>query len=158
MYYNLLGMPNTKIKMKLIYTEFTSIHQSTQSFNIMKNGNQKLCLKSSGLSIRDRFSCQKYMIHKGGVRDLIGNKDFRKYTFRNDRKNQRELGWKKCRRSYSGRSITSQTRCKFFFYINFDNYGFYVEPGYDNKYHSHHFPLNKNKGKIGRASCRERVC
>ena len=64
------------------------------AFNIVQNGNQKLCLKSSGLSIRNRFSCQKYMIHKGGVRDLIGNKDFRKYTFRNDRKNQRELGRK----------------------------------------------------------------
>ena len=85
------------------------------AFNIVQNGNQKLCLKSSGLSIRNRFSCQKYMIHRGGVKDLIGNKDFRRYTFRNDRKNQRELGRKKCRRSYSGRSITSQTRCKFFF-------------------------------------------
>ena len=86
------------------------------------------------------------MIHKGAVRDLIGNRDFRRYTFRNDRKKQRELGRKKCRRSYSGRSITSLTRCKFFFCINFDNYGFYVEPGYGNKYHSHHFPLNKAKG------------
>ena len=116
------------------------------AFNIVQNGNQKLCLKNSGLTIRNRFSCQKYMIHKGGVRDLIGNKDFRRYTYRNDRKNQRELGRKKCRRSYSGRSLTSQTRCKFFFYINFDSYGFYVEPGYGNKFHSHHFPLNKAKG------------
>ena len=116
------------------------------AFNIVQNGNQKLCLKKSGLTIRNRFSCQKYMIHKGGVRDLIGNKDFRRYTYRNDRKNQRELGRKKRRRSYSGISITSQTRCKFFFYINFDNYGFYVQPGYGNKYHSHHFPLNKANG------------
>ena len=86
------------------------------AFSIVQNGNRKQCLKSSGLSIRNRFSCQKYMIHKGGVRDLIGNKDFRRYTFRNDCKNQQELGRKKCRRSYSGGSITSQTRCTFFLY------------------------------------------
>ena len=85
------------------------------AFNVVQNSNQKLCLKRSGLSIRNRFSCQKYMIHKGGIRDLIGNKDFRRYTFRNDRKNQREKGRQKCRRGYSGRSITTQTRCKFFF-------------------------------------------
>ena len=51
---------------------------------------------------------------------------------------------------YSGRSITTQTRCNFFFYINFDNYGFYIEPGYGNKYHSHHFPLNKASGVCGK--------
>ena len=48
------------------------------AFSIVQNGNQKLCLKRSGLSIRNRFSCQKYMIHKGTVRDLIGNQDFRR--------------------------------------------------------------------------------
>ena len=120
------------------------------AFNLVQNGNQKLCLKRSGLSIRNRFSCQKYMIHKGGIRDLIGNREFRRYTFRNDRKNQREKGRQKCRRGYSGRSITSQTRCKFFFYINFDDYGFYIEPGYGNKYHSHHSPLNKASGVSGK--------
>ena len=85
------------------------------AFNLVQNGNQKLCLKRSGLSIRNRFSCQKYMLHKGGIRDLIGNKEFRRYTFRNDRKNQREKGRQKCRRGYSGRSITTQPRCNFFF-------------------------------------------
>ena len=30
--------------------------------------------------MRNRFSCQKYMIHKGGIRDIISNSDFRKYT------------------------------------------------------------------------------
>ena len=84
------------------------------AFNVVQNGNQKLCLKRTGLSIRNRFSCQKYMIHKGGIRDIIGNSDFRKYTLCNDQKNQREKGRKKCRRGYSGRSITTQTRCKFF--------------------------------------------
>ena len=83
------------------------------------------------------------MIHKTGVSNIIGNTDFRRYTLHNDRKNQREHGRKKCRRRYSGRSITTETRCKFFFYINFDLYGFYVEPGYGNRYHSHHFPINK---------------
>ncbi len=53
-------------------------------FNLVQNGNQKSSLKKSGLSIRNRYSCQKYMIHKGGIRDIVGNKDFRKYTFRND--------------------------------------------------------------------------
>ena len=45
------------------------------AFKVVQNGNQKLCFKRSGLSIRNRFSCQKYMIHKDGMRDLIGNKD-----------------------------------------------------------------------------------
>ena len=38
--------------------------------------------------------------------------------------------------------MSTQTRCRFFFYINFDSYGFYVEPGYGNRFHSHHFPMN----------------
>ena len=84
------------------------------AFNVVQNGNQKLYLKSSGLSIRNRFSCQKYMIHKGQMRDIIGNDEFRKYTYRNDRRNQREKGRTKCQRCYSGRSITPQTRCNFF--------------------------------------------
>ena len=84
------------------------------AFNVVQNGNQKLCLKSSGLTIRNRFSCQKYMIHKGKMRDIIGNDEFRKYTYRNDRRNQREKVRTKCRRVYSGRSITPQTRCNFF--------------------------------------------
>ena len=116
------------------------------AFNAVQNGNQKLCLKKTGLSIRNCFSCQKYMIHKGGIRDIIGNEDFRKYAFHNDCKNQREKGRKKCQRGYSGRSTTTQTRCKIFFYINFDDHGFYIEPGYGNKYHSHHFPINNATG------------
>ena len=30
--------------------------------------------------------------------------------------------------------------------MNFDNYGFYIETGYGNRYHSHHFPLNLSPG------------
>ena len=49
----------------------------------------------------------------------------------------------KFRKGYSGRSITTLTRCKFFFCFNFDICGFDIEPGYSNRYHSYHFPLNK---------------
>ena len=42
------------------------------AFNVVQNGNQKLCLERTNLSIRNRFSCQKYLIHKGGIRDIIG--------------------------------------------------------------------------------------
>ena len=41
----------------------------------------------------------------------------------------------------------------FFFYINFDKHGFYVEPGLGNRTHTHHSPLNgpskqKNKREL----------
>ena len=117
---------------------------------IYKFGNQKLNLVRSGLTIRNQFYCQKYMIHKTGLSNIIGNTDFRRYTFHNDRKNQREQGRKKCRRRYSRRSISTETGCKFFFYINFDSCGFYVEPWYGNKYHNHHFPINKASSAINK--------
>ena len=58
---------------------------------------------------------------------------------------------KKCRRSYSSRSSTKATRCKFFFYIDFDEYGFYVVPGLGTRYHTHHSPLNKAAGETTQA-------
>ena len=115
-------------------------------FNIIQNGNQKFDLKRNGLIIRSRFSCQRYLVHKGFARNITGNHEFRRYTFHNDRKNQRTLGRKKSRRSYSARSTTKETRCKFFFYINFDEYGFYVVPGLGTKHHCHHSPINKAVG------------
>ena len=116
-------------------------------FNIIQNGNQKFNLKKSGLIVRSRFSCQKYMVHKGFARNITGDHDFRRYTLHNDRKNQRTLGRKKCRRSYSSRSTTKATRCKFFFYLDFDEYGFYVVPGLGTRHHSHHSPLNRAGGE-----------
>ena len=86
-------------------------------FNIIQNGNQKFKLKNSGLLVRSRFSCQRYMVHKGFARNITGDHDFRRYTLHNDHKNQRSLGRKKCRRSYSSRSSTKATRCKFFFFM-----------------------------------------
>ena len=83
-------------------------------FNIIQNGNGKFNLKNSGLMVKSRFSCQRHMAHKEFARNITGNHDFRKYTFHNDRKNQRFLGREKCRRSYSSRSTTKATRCKFF--------------------------------------------
>ena len=83
-------------------------------FNIIQNRNQKFNLKHSGLIVRSQFSCQRYMVHKGYARNITGDHDFQRYTLHNDRKNQRSLGRKKCRRSYSSRSSTKATRCKFF--------------------------------------------
>ena len=37
------------------------------------------------------------------------------------------------------------TRCKFFFCINFDTYGFYVEPGLGSRDHTHHHPMNRTQ-------------
>ena len=34
-----------------------------------------------------------------------------------------------------------------FFYVNFDDYGFYIVPGLGTRYHSHHSPLNKAPGE-----------
>ena len=99
-------------------------------FNITQNGNQKFLYKTSGLVIRNRFSCQRYTLYKGSTtREISGSRDYRNYTLHNDRLNQRDQGRKKCRRSYSSKSVTKENRCKFFFYLNFDKHGFYVEPG-----------------------------
>ena len=100
-------------------------------------------MKRTGLIIRNRFSCQRYLVHKGFARKTTGDKNFRVYTLHNDCKNQRKLGRKKCRRRYSFRSTSKATRCKFFFYINFDEYGLYLELGLGIRFHSHQSPLNK---------------
>ena len=100
------------------------------------------------LKIRNRFCCQRYSVYKGNRKDITGNYEFRRYTLRNDRKNQRSQGRKKCRRRYSSKSISRDCRCKFFFYIDFDKDGFYVEPGIGNRNHFNHSQLNKHsKGK-----------
>jgi len=127
----------------------------TCGFNIVQNGNQKFHLKKSGLLIRNRFSCQRYVTYKKSQRNITGDSNFRKYTLHNDRKNQREQGRKKIRRGYSSRSITKETRCKFFFYINFDEYGFFVEPGIGNRYHTHHSPMNKLIGETSKDELEE---
>ena len=114
-------------------------------FNIIQNGNQKFDFKRNGLIVRSRLSCQRYLVHKGFARNITGNHEFCRYTFHNNQKNQRTLGRKKSRRSYSARSTTKATRCNFF-YINFDEYGFYVVPGLGTRYHCHHSPINKAVG------------
>ena len=121
---------------------------ATSGFNIVLNGNQKFNLKRTGLQIRSRFSCQRYTLYKGSKKDITGNREYRRYTLHNDRKNQRSKGRSKCRRGYSARSRENETRCKFFFYIDFDTYGFYVEPGLGNKDHTHHHPINRNFGEL----------
>ena len=93
-------------------------------FNITQNGNQKFTYKRTGLIIRNRFSCQRFTVYKGESKEISGTKEYRKYTLHNDRLNQRDLGRKKCRRSYSTKSVTKENHCKFVFYINFDSYGF----------------------------------
>ena len=90
--------------------------------------------------------------YKGQRKYINGVKDYRRYTLHNDCKNQRSQDWKKCRRSYSSKSIHKECRCRFF-YIDYDDYGFYVEPGIGNRNHTHHSPLNqhsqgKNKSAI----------
>ena len=121
-------------------------------FNITQNGNQKFTYKRTGLIIRNRFSCQRYTVYKGDSKEISGSREYRRYTLHNDRLNQRDLGRKKCRRSYSSKSVSKENRCKFVFYVNFDSYGFYIEPGLGNRNHSYHQPLNtpsQNKTKIG---------
>ena len=83
-------------------------------FHIVQNGNQKIDLKRNGLKIRNRFCCQRYSVYKGQKKDITGVREYRRYTLHNDRKNQRSQGRKKCRRSYSLKSLHKECRCKFF--------------------------------------------
>ena len=77
-------------------------------------------------------------------KDVIGNREYRRYTLHNDWKNQRSQGRKKCRRSYSSKSVTKDCRCKLFFNVDYDEHGFFVEPGIGKRNHTHHPPLNIN--------------
>ena len=61
----------------------------TCGFNIVQNGNQKFDLKRTGLIVRNRFSCQRYMTYKKTKRDITGDREYQKYTLHNDRENQR---------------------------------------------------------------------
>ena len=56
-------------------------------FHIVQNENQKIDLKRNGLKIRNRFSCQRYSVYKGAKKDITGNREYRRYTLHNDRKN-----------------------------------------------------------------------
>ena len=121
-------------------------------FNITENGNQKFQYKTSGLVMRNRFSCQRYTLYKGTTKEISGLREYRNYTLHNDQLNQRDQGRKKCRRSFSSKSITKENRCKFFFYMYCGKYGFYVELGLGNNKHTHHSPINgpsKWKNKRG---------
>ena len=113
---------------------------------LSKMGIKKFNLKNTGLMVRSKFSCQRYMIHKGFARNITGDHDFCWYTLHNDCKNTRLLGRKKCRRSYSSRSSCKATRCNFF-YVDFDDHGFYIFPGLVTRYHSHHSPISKASGE-----------
>ena len=113
-------------------------------FNIIQNGNQKIDLKKQGRKIRNRISCQRYSVYKGTKKDITDGNEYCRYTLHNDCKNQRSQGRKKCRRSYSSKSTNNECRCKYFFYIDYDEYGFYVEPGIGNRNHTHHTPLNRH--------------
>ena len=110
-------------------------------FNIIQNGNQKLDLKKQGRKIRNRISCQRYSLYKGTKKNITDQKEYQRYTLHNDRKNQRSQGRKKCRRSNSSKSTNKECR---YFFIDYDEYGFYVEPGIGNRNHTHHTPLNRH--------------
>ena len=79
-------------------------------FNITQNGNQKFQYKPSGLVVRNRFSCQRYTLYKGSTKEISGSREYRNYTLHNDQLNQRNQGRKKCRRSYSSKSVTKTDR------------------------------------------------
>ena len=68
-------------------------------------------------------------------------------TLHNDRKNQRAKVRSKCRRGYSTRSRIKETRRKFFFCLNFDKYGVYVDPGLGKRVYTHRHPINRTAGE-----------
>ena len=45
-------------------------------FNITQNGNQKFTYKQTGLIIRNRFSCQRYTVYKGDIKDISGSREY----------------------------------------------------------------------------------
>ena len=54
---------------------------------------------------------------------------------------------------YASKSVTTENRSKCVFYINYDSYGFYVEPVLGPRNHFYHLPLKrpsqeKNKNGI----------
>ena len=138
-----------KVKQKFKSTSYIKLSKDLREasgkcgFNITQNGNQKFAYKNKGLVIRNRFSCQRYTVYKGSTKEISGSREYQRYTLHNGRLNQRDLDRKKCRRSYSTKSISKENQRKFVFYINFDSYGFYVEPGLGNRNHSYHQPLNR---------------
>ena len=47
-------------------------------------------------------------------------------------------------------SLLLKTAGVIFFYIDFHEHGFFVEPGIGNRKHTHHAPLNRNSTEKGR--------
>lgn len=119
-------------------------------FTISRNGTQHFSSKN-GVTIRQRFTCQKYQKYKPTVSEscnvLERNdetfKDFRKITYHSNRVHQRIKGRTLCRRAYSSLAMNKCTRCKFYFYIDFDTTGFFIVPGIGNTKHINH-PQIKN--------------
>ena len=52
----------------------------TYDLNIAQNGNQKFDLKNKGLDVKNRFSCQRYMVYKDSKNDVTGSREYKKNT------------------------------------------------------------------------------
>ena len=82
-----------KVKQKFKSTSYIKLSKDLREasskcgFNITRNGNQKFTYKNTGLVIRNRFSCQRYTVYKGGTKEISGSREYRRYTLHNDRLN-----------------------------------------------------------------------
>ena len=149
------AISKNKFKTKTFQALSAALIEAAQKsgFTISRNGTQHFSSKN-GITIRQHFTCQKYQKYKPTVSDKCNVternvetfKDFRKITYHSNRVHQRVKGRSLCRRAYSSLAMNKCTRCKFYFYIDFDSSGFFVVPGLGNTKHVNH-PQIKNSIK-----------
>ena len=76
----------------------------------------------------------------------IEQKHLRKITYNKNRKNSRgRLGKIYSRKTTTMRPITKETRCKFGFFIEVDDYGFYFVPTMGTSHHNNHSRLGEDE-------------
>ena len=87
-----------------------------------------------------KFVCSKYKKYQKTMKSstLPGSSE-RKSSYHNDKLNSRGRDGKKmCRRTATKRPMKGCHKCKFFFVVHYDDFGFFVVPGIGNVTHSNH--------------------
>ena len=111
-----------------------------EGYQIVKNGFYLV----SGLTA-NRFSCSRCIQYKGN-NDVGKTTSYRQKSFHNDARNSRgSVGRKMCRRSITQRATQKTCKCKFFFSVQHDDFGFFLAPRVGNPQHCFHSKLTNDQ-------------
>lgn len=91
-----------------------------------------------------RFVCARYREFRGQSRAVnCAEYNFRKHNFHNDHQNScGKSAINSIRKTWTKRALDVKYTCPFYFYIAYDDDGFFIVPGLGIKHHCYHNPLS----------------